>query len=1806
MAANLTNQVRNIALVTTAVAQGDLGKKITVEAKGEIQELKSTINIMVDQLNAFASEVTRVAREVGTDGKLGGQADVKDVAGTWKDLTESVNGMAANLTSQVRNIAQVTTAVAQGDLGKKITVEAKGEIEELKSTINIMVDQLSTFASEVTRVAREVGTEGKLGGQAEVAGVSGTWRDLTESVNSMASNLTGQVRNIAYVTTAVAKGDLSCTITVDVRGEFLQLKETINTMVAQLSTFASEVTRVAREVGTEGVLGGQAEVEGVGGTWRDLTESVNSMAANLTGQVRNIAQVTTAVAQGDLSKKITVEAKGEIQELKSTINIMVDQLSTFASEVTRVAREVGYEGKLGGQAEVKGVGGTWKDLTENVNMLAANLTSQVRNIAQVTTAVAQGDLGKKITVEARGEILDVKNTVNIMVDQLSTFASEVTRVAREVGVDGKLGGQAAVPGVAGTWKDLTENVNMLAANLTGQVRNIAEVTTAVARGDLGKKITVEAMGEILELKSTINTMVDQLSTFASEVTRVAREVGTDGKLGGQADVPGVAGTWKDLTDNVNSMASNLTGQVRNIAEVTMAVANGDLSRKIMVDVRGEFLQLKETINTMVDQLRSFASEVTRVAREVGMEGRLGGQAYVTGVSGTWKDLTESVNMLAANLTSQVRNIAQVTTAVANGDLGKKVTVDVKGEILELKNTVNTMVDQLNSFAAEVTRVAREVGTEGKLGGQAQVKGVSGTWKDLTDNVNFMAANLTGQVRGIAKVVTAVATGDLKKKLTVEAKGEIADLADTINSMTETLALFADQVTSVAREVGVEGKLGGQANVPGAAGTWKDLTDNVNGLASNLTSQVRAIAGVATAVTKGDLTRSVAVEAKGEVAELKDNVNEMIRNLRETTNQNSEQDWLKTNLAKFTRVLQGQRDLITVSKAVLSELAPLVSAQHGVFYIMDEPEGGEPRLRMLSSYAYKERKNLAREWLVSEGLVGQCAFEKQRILLTNVPEDYVQITSGLGQAKPLNIVVLPVIFEGKVKAVIELASFERYSATHQAFLDQLAESIGIVLNTIEANMRTEELLKQSQSLANELGSQQEELRQTNEELEDKARLLQEQKIEVEGKSFEIEQAKAAVEEKAAQLSLTSKYKSEFLSNMSHELRTPLNSLLILAQQLSENPQNHLDSREVEYAKTIHSAGNDLLSLINEILDLSKIESGTVTLELSAVPFTAMGAQLDSTFRPVAQNKGIGFEISLAHDLPPILVTDEKRLLQVLKNLLSNAFKFTEQGQVVVRMERALAGWSVGNGILNHALEVFAFTVEDTGIGIQEERQRIIFEAFQQADGSTARKYGGTGLGLSISREIARLLGGELKLAHSAVRQGSVFVLYVPQHNVIDGAVTLITGSEQLPSADYSVTKDRVPVISGEVLRNIKALALSDDRADIQLGDRTLLIVEDDPVFCKIIIELAREKGFKCIVATRGGQALELAHAYKPDAITLDIRIPDMDGWTVLEMLKRDPGLRHIPVDIISVEEDAVRGLTKGAFQFLTKPVTRKQLEVALLETSKYLDRTVKNVLLVAGDKDELIKITDLLSNNDISIQSTIHAKAGLAILRKIRCDCVVVGSKLAEMSGIDFIVSVRKDKTLIGVPAVIYCNAPLTDVEQAELAKLTEFSVVKTVMSPERLFDQTALFLHLVVSRLPEVKRELLQKIQQAATNLSGKKVLIVDDDVRNIFALTAALERKGMLVSSVENGRAAIDSLKAASGIDIVLMDIMMPGMDGYETMREIRKVSKFKKLPIIALTAKAMVGDREKCIEAGASDYLSKPINVEQLSSLILVWLSR
>ena len=1584
---DLVHPTSETARVIGAVAQGDLSHMMALEIdnrplQGEFLRTAHTINTMVTQLGSFASEVTRVAREVGTEGKLGGQAKVKGVAGTWKDLTDSVNMMAGNLTGQVRNIAEVATAVANGDLSKKVTADVKGEILELKNTINTMVDQLRSFAAEVTRVAREVGTEGKLGGQARVEGVSGTWKDLTDSVNFMAGNLTAQVRNIAQVTTAVANGDLSSKITVDVKGEILELKNTINTMVTQLGSFASEVTRVAREVGTEGMLGGQADVRGVAGTWKDLTDSVNFMASNLTAQVRNIADVTTAVANGDLSKKITVNVKGEILEVKNTVNTMVDQLSSFASEVTRVAREVGTEGKLGGQADVPGVGGTWKNLTDSVNSMAGNLTGQVRNIADVTKAVAAGDLSKKITVDVKGEILELKNTINTMVDQLRSFASEVTRVAREVGTEGKLGGQANVEGVAGTWKDLTDNVNMMAGNLTGQVRNIAEVSTAIASGDLSRKITVDVAGEILELKDTINTMVDQLSSFASEVTRVAREVGTEGKLGGQANVEGVAGTWKDLTDSVNMMAGNLTGQVRNIAEVSTAIANGDLSRKITVDVQGEILELKNTVNTMVDQLNSFAAEVTRVAREVGTEGKLGGQANVVGVAGTWKDLTDSVNSMAGNLTGQVRNIADVTKAVAAGDLSKKITVDVKGEILELKNTVNIMVDQLNSFAAEVTRVAREVGTEGKLGGQANVEGVAGTWKDLTDNVNMMANNLTSQVRGIAKVVTSVANGDLKRKLTVEAKGEIAELADTINSMIDTLATFADQVTSVAREVGVEGQLGGQAKVPGASGTWKDLTENVNQLAANLTTQVRAIAKVATAVTQGDLTRSIAVEAQGEVAVLKDKINEMIHNLRDTTHKNTEQDWLKTNLAKFSRMLQGQRDMTNVGRTVLSELCPVVSAQQAEFYVLDT-NVSTPRLTLLASFATEGGNNvLGTHISLGQGIIGQCALEKRKLVLDRVPDDYIHISSGLGKAVPRSVLVLPLIFEGQTKGVLELASFEKFNHSHLALLDQLTESIGIVLHTIEANMRTEGLLTQSQSLAHQLQTRQEELQQTNQELQEKAHLLAQQNHEVEHKNQEVEQARQELEFKAKQLALTSKYKSEFLANMSHELRTPLNSLLILSDQLTRNSEGNLTPKQTDFAKTIHSSGNDLLMLINDILDLSKIESGTVILESSDLQLGDLQGYVIRTFKHVAESKNVDFIVKFDSHLPKSVFTDSKRLQQIIKNLLSNAFKFTHRGQVMLSVQLAQNGWSGDREELNRAQEVLAFTVSDTGIGIASDKQRIIFEAFQQADGSTSRKYGGTGLGLAISRELSRLLGGEICLS-STPGEGSTFTLYLPASYVRARKLNDNNITQHLidaPSALQAALLDKI-VSPNEPEIGLLANQIGDDRNDIQPGVRFVLIVENDLGFARFLLETAHKNGYKGIVTSLGAAALGLMADYKPDAVLLDIHLPDMEGWRVLERLKNDMTTRHIPVCVISTDESRHRAIDSGALAFVAKPIQSSiTLDRMLISMTEFLQRTKKKVLVVEPDEKLSEKILLNLAADNIDIARVKNTKAALKALK----------------------------------------------------------------------------------------------------------------------------------------------------------------------------------------------------------------------------------
>jgi signal transduction histidine kinase/HAMP domain-containing protein/CheY-like chemotaxis protein len=1485
------------------------------------------------------------------------------------------------------------------------------------------------------------------------------------------------------VLTAVKRGDFTARMPV-ATGAAGKVASSLNEIIESNQRLERELRQLGKRVGKEGQVR-RASLGEAGGAWAASLDSVNDLIEDLVRPTSEMARVIRAVADGDLSQTMPMEIndrqlQGRFRETARTVNTMVDQLRSFSSEVTRVAREVGTEGKLGGQAHVRGVGGVWKDLTDNVNLMAGNLTGQVRNIAEVTTAVANGDLSKQVTVEVQGEILELKNTVNTMVDQLNAFASEVTRVAREVGTEGKLGGQAEVKGVAGTWKDLTDNVNLMADNLTGQVRNIAEVTTAVANGDLSKKITVDVRGEILELKNTVNTMVDQLNALAGEVIRVAHEVGTEGKLGGQADVKGVAGVWKDLTDNVNTMAGNLTGQVRNIAEVTTAVANGDISKKITVEGQGEILELKDTINTMVDQLNAFASEVTRVAREVGTEGKLGGQANVRGVGGVWKDLTDNVNLMAGQLTEQVRGIARVVTAVANGDLSKKITVDVQGEILELKNTINTMVDQLNAFASEVTRVAREVGTEGKLGGQAQVKGVAGTWKDLTDNVNLMADNLTDQVRGIAIVVTAVANGNLKGKLSLEAKGEIAKLADTINGMTETLAVFAEQVTSVARDVGVDGRLGGQAKVPGAAGTWRDLTDNVNQLSATLTTQVRAIAEVATAVTKGDLTRSIRVEASGEVAVLKDNINEMIRNLKETTEKNTEQDWLKTNLARFTRMLQGQRDPMTVSRLILSELAPLVNAEHGVFYSMVAPNGREAHLAFQAGYAYKRRKELPTEFRLGEGLIGQCAAEKRRILLTDVPSDYVRISSGLGEAKPLNIVVLPVLFEGDVRAVIELASFQRFSATHQDFLNQLTESIGIVLNTIEANSRTEELLKQSQSLANELQSQQDQLQRTNEELAAKARQLSQQNAEIEQRREEVEIAKDLVEEKAEQLALTSRYKSEFLANMSHELRTPLNSLLILAQELADNPERNLLPKQVEYATIIRSSGTDLLKLINDILDHSKIESGTVAMDITEWPLSELPSMLERTFRHVAEATKLEFTIDMRPGLPSTIATDPQRLQQVLNNLLSNAFKFTEKGYVQFRAEPATSGWSRTNETLNAAGAVVALSVTDTGIGIASDKLESLFEPFAQGDGTTSRKYGGTGLGLSICRELTRLLGGEITV-RSEPGKGSTFTVHLPATWRVAarrGAPdVLANGSRDTELERAMTTRAEVAALpwKSEARRGARS---QDEAARI----KNLLVVEDDPIQRQHIVELIEPEGAHTTAVATGEEALSILQEQPFDCVVLDLGLPGMSGWQVIDHLRSNRKLRAIPV---------------------------------LVYTARDLTR-----------KDEL------------------------------------------------------------------------------RLGRATKTIVVKEVRSPERLREEVTAILRGDEPDGLADGQAGSNEMQPPDTSLVGKRVLVVDDDIRNIFALTAMLERQGMEVVSVDGGRDAIETLRADAAIDIALVDVMMPEMDGYETMARMRDLPSFTDRPIIALTAKAMMGDREKCIAAGASDYIAKPVNSATLLSMLRAWL--
>ncbi|MFC9284484.1 HAMP domain-containing protein [Streptomyces collinus] len=1400
-------------------------------------------------------------------------------------------------------------------------------------------------------------------------------------------------------------------------------------------------------------------------------------------ELRRLLAGLTAVRDGDFGTRLPDDASGLMGDIATVFNGMVDQLSVFTSEVTRVAREVGTEGTLGGQAEVPGVSGTWADLTDSVNAMAGNLTTQVRDIAQVATAVAKGDLSQKIDVPARGEILQLKETVNTMVDQLSAFADEVTRVAKEVGTEGRLGGQAQVPGVAGVWRDLTDSVNFMAGNLTAQVRNVAQVTTAVAQGDLSQKITVDARGEILELKSTINTMVDQLSAFADEVTRVAREVGTEGRLGGQADVKGVKGTWRDLTDSVNFMAGNLTAQVRNVAQVATAVAQGDLSQKITVDARGEILELKNTINTMVDQLSAFADEVTRVAREVGTAGNLGGQATVRGVSGTWKDLTDNVNVMASNLTGQVRSIAQVATAVARGDLSQKITVEAKGEVAALADVINTMVDTLSAFADEVTRVAREVGTEGRLGGQAHVPNVAGTWKDLTDNVNSMANNLTGQVRNIALVTTAVAKGDLSKKIDVDARGEILELKTTINTMVDQLSAFADEVTRVAREVGTEGRLGGQAEVEGVSGTWKRLTENVNELAGNLTRQVRAIGEVASAVAEGDLTRSITVDAAGEVAELKDNINSMVESLRETTRANQEQDWLKTNLARISALMQGHRDLSVVAELIMDELAPLVYAQYGAFYLAEDAASG-PELGLVGSYGRPEDDSRPTRIAFGRSLVGQAARSRRIIGVDQLPPGYVTISSGLGRIEPTDLLLLPIVFEEQVLGVIELASVTAFTPVQRDFLQQLVETIGVNVNTIVANARTDELLQESQRLTSELQSRsaelqarQEELQQSNAELEDKASLLADQNRDIEAKNLQIEQARQELEARAQQLSLASRYKSEFLANMSHELRTPLNSLLILAQLLAQNPSRNLTPKQVEYAGIIHSAGSDLLQLINDILDLSKVEAGKMDITPERVPLKQLIEYVEATFQPMTSQKSLDFTITTAPGAPADLLTDDSRLRQILRNLLSNAVKFTEQGRVELRVEPAPDD-EVPAGVVRGGT-IVAFRVKDTGIGIPEQQRETIFGAFQQADGTTSRKYGGTGLGLSITREIAHLLGGAVTV-ESTPGKGSTFTLFLPVARA--DFEELLRGGRGTPQqltaspVDEPAELEPAPEARPGTARGQRA--------------RRLLVVEERP------------RGLLTLVAE-----------------------------SVVGDLAHGPG--GTPVDIITAV-----GAQEAAGALAAEP-----------------------------------------------------------------CHCVVVQLGAPDGESARFLRALRGDSALAGVPVLVH-SSHRTD----QQAQDTAGGSLEYLYSLDELRER--IVLHLSAEEPGEVLTLVRGDEPQPAEPHQvderdrGRSVLVVDDDARNLFALSGILELHGFRVLHAENGRKGIETLMNNPDVELVLMDVMMPEMDGYTATAEIRRMPRYADLPVIAVTAKAMQGDREKSLASGASDYVTKPVDTHDLIACVRRWL--
>ncbi|MEU8435923.1 HAMP domain-containing protein [Streptomyces sp. NPDC029216] len=956
-----------------------------------------------------------------------------------------------------------------------------------------------------------------------------------------------------------------------------------------------------------------------------------------------------------------------------------------------------------------------------------------------------------------------------------------------------------------------------------------------------------------------------------------------------------------------------------------AVRDGNLDTRLPEDAGGLPGKIAAVYNDMAAQLSLVTTEVTRVAQEVGGQGRLGGQARVPPVGGVWRELTDSVNNMADNLTSQVRNISQVATAVARGDLTQKIRVDARGEILELKETINTMVERLSSFAEEVTRVAREVGTEGNLGGQATVHGVSGTWRDLTNNVNSMADNLTNQVRNIAQVTTAVAEGDLTRKIDVDARGEILELKTTINTMVDQLGSFADEVTRVAREVGREGRLGGQAEVADVSGTWRRLTENVNELAGNLTRQVRAIAEVTSAVARGDLTRTVAVEAPGEVGALKDNINSMVKSLRDTTRANEEKDWLKTQLARLSTGIQGRRDLTTVAELIMREVPPLVHAQYGCFFLAqegpeDRPEHGGPELVAIASYGLPDDPAAGpRRFRVGQSLVGQAAADRRVVVVDELPPGYAPVLTGTGSADPSTLIVLPIVFEGQVLGALELASLRPFAALHRDFLEQFTELLGVNVSSLTANARTDELLGRSQRLtaelsarSRELQARQRELQRSNAELQDKAALLADRNRDIERKNHQIEQARQELEERAQELARASLYKSEFLANMSHELRTPLNSLLILAQLLAQNPEGNLTEKQADYAAVIHSAGSDLLQLINDILDLSKVEAGRMDVHPEPVSVQRVLDYVDVTFRPVAEERGLQFTVSGAPAAGEGLVTDEARLRQVLRNLVSNALKFTKAGGVSLRVQHA-APEEVPDP-LRGAGTVLAFRVIDTGIGIAAEQLESVFDAFQQGDSGADRAYGGTGLGLSISREVSKLLGGVLT-AESAVGQGSCFTLYLPEH-------------EGRPEA-RAATLDAA---EGEREGAVPGAFDTGPVDDEGLRDRTVLLVDDDTRNVYALAEVLKSAGMLVLTADNGeaGIALLAAHP-EVDLVVMDLMMAGLDGYATTRAIRAVPRLAELPVVVVTAKAmpgDRAEALAAGASDYVVKPVTPDRLLTAL--------------------------------------------------------------------------------------------------------------------------------------------------------------------------------------------------------------------------------------------------------------------------------------